>query len=89
MHLGKVGAKPRRPFYMTQNFQRIYQCEKPVHQAKVGAKHSSTISTRFGFSNAAATRSLSFNCLFTARNERDDGKLLREDRCCFNERKKE
>lgn len=31
-----------------------------------GARHSSTISTRLGFSNAAATRSLSFNCLFTA-----------------------
>lgn len=36
-----------------------------INQAKVGSKHESTISCRFGFSSAAATRSLSFNCLFT------------------------
>uniref|UniRef100_A0A0A9D5V8 Uncharacterized protein n=1 Tax=Arundo donax TaxID=35708 RepID=A0A0A9D5V8_ARUDO len=35
-------------------------------QAKVGDRHSSTMSRRLGFSNAAATRSLSFSCLFTA-----------------------
>lgn len=34
-------------------------------QSNVGDKHSSTMSSRFGFSNAAATRSLSFSCLFT------------------------
>lgn len=39
-------------------------------QSNVGDKHSSTISSRFGFSNAAATRSLSFSCLFTATNNR-------------------
>lgn len=38
-------------------------------QSNVGAKHSSTISTRFGFSSAAATRSLSFSCLLTALKE--------------------
>jgi hypothetical protein len=37
-----------------------------IVQPKDGARHSSTISTRFGFSSAAATRSLSFSCLLTA-----------------------
>ena len=30
------------------------------------ARHLLTMSTKFGFSKAAATRSLSFNCLLTA-----------------------
>lgn len=37
--------------------------------SKDGAKHSSTMSSRFGFSSAAATLSLSFNCLLTALNK--------------------
>jgi hypothetical protein len=47
-----------------------------IFQAYDGAKHSSTISTRFGFSNAAATRSLSFSCLLTAQKIDQDRKQM-------------
>uniref|UniRef100_M1AJG7 Protein FAM96B n=1 Tax=Solanum tuberosum TaxID=4113 RepID=M1AJG7_SOLTU len=44
----------------------LHTPKQKLHHAYDGARHSSTMSTRLGFSNAAATRSLSFNCLFTA-----------------------
>jgi hypothetical protein len=57
----------------TESFQLCYV---EIFQAYVGAKHSSTISTRFGFSSAAATLSLSFSCLLTAQKVDQERKRM-------------